>query len=544
MSRPIRFAAIQIAAADVERHEETLRHSLELIDQAAEQGAELIALPECTYPGYFLRSPETPSNLGVLSGKEAVKRYAAKAAERGVHLAVGLAYLEDDGSISNSAVLIDAAGRAIGRYSKSLLWHFDNEWFRCGTEYPVFETELGRIGLFICADGRQPEIARIICLGRPDLVVDLTAWVSWGRDRATLSSSQPDRLLPARAMENGVWIAAAGKTGEESGSILYCGSSCLVAPSGEVVQRASSDREEVAVWDVPIEQPATALIERRPELYDALTRPTESLPVIKRMGGTARIDRSLMVSATQAPAYRDRGELLQVASKVVEDGRAQGVSLFVLPACDPARAAEFDASETQPGLSALLKGDEILVAALSEPVEDGYYRTVFALSEDGVLGRHRQTHLGVHALPAGACRGEQPSPVIETSWGTLGLVVGAEGFVPEVIRCLMLDGADVIAWTAFEPPFPVSTFAQTRAEENRLFVVAASVLSPNGGAAVAEPSGFLSASAPLDRLLTVSTLINPAWARWKERAPGTDVVLSRQPATYGQLTALAMPAPG
>ncbi|HET9200092.1 MAG TPA: carbon-nitrogen hydrolase family protein [Dehalococcoidia bacterium] len=544
MTQPIRFAAIQIAAADVEQHRETLAHSLELIDRAAAKGAKLIALPECTYPGYFLRSAETPAKLGVLSGGEAVQRYADKAAQRGVHLAVGLAYLEEDGTISNSAVLIDPSGNEIGRYSKSLLWHFDNEWFRCGTEYPVFETQLGRIGLFICADGRQPEITRTICLGRPDLVVDLTAWVSWGRDRATLSSSQPDRLLPARAMENGVWIAAAGKIGEESGSILYCGSSCLVSPSGEVVQRASSDREEVAVWEVPIEQPATALIERRPELYEMLIRPTESLPVVRRMRERARADRSLMVSATQVPAYRDRQELFTVARKVVQDGRAQGVDLFVLPACDPAHPSEFDINGVESEIAALLEGDEILVVALSEPAEDGYYRTAFALTKAGVLGRHRQTHLGVHALPAGARRGEQTSPIIEMPWGTLGLLAGAEGFVPEVARCLMLEGADVIVWSAFEPPFPVSTFAQTRAEENRVFVVAASALSPNGGAVVAEPSGFISASAPLDRPLTVSALINPAWARWKERAPGTDVVLSRQPETYGQLTALAMPAPG
>jgi predicted amidohydrolase len=544
MTAPLRFAAIQIAAADIERHQDTLARSLDLIDRAVDEGAELIALPECTYPAYFLRSPETPARLGVLSGRQAVSRYAEKAAERGVHLAVGLAYLEEDGSISNSAVLIDRHGEEVGRYSKSLLWHFDNQWFRCGAEYPVFDTQLGRIGLFICADGRQPEIARSICLARPDLVVDLTAWVSWGRDRATLSSSQPDRLLPARAMENGVWIAAAGKTGEESGSILYCGSSCLISPEGEVVQRASSDREEVAVWDVPIEQSATPLFERRPELYGTLTRPTETLPVVKRTRESVRLNRSLMVSATQAPPYRDRAELLAVARKVVDDGRRQGVALFVLPACDPARAPELNLAETQAELCGLLERDEILVVALAEEVDPGYYRTAFALTQHGILGRHRQTHLGVHALPAGSLRGDTPAPIIETPWGQLGLLVGAEGFVPEVARCLMLEGADLIAWTAFEPPFPISTFAQARAEENRVFVVAASVLSPNGGALVAEPSGFPAASAPLDRPFTVSALINPSLSRWKERAPGTDVVLSRQPSTYGQLTALAMPAPG
>jgi predicted amidohydrolase len=544
MSRNIRFAAIQIAAADIEQHQGTLARSLALIDQAASAKAQLIALPECTYPGYFLRSPDTPARLGALSGPEAVETYARKARQHRVHLAVGLAYLEDDGSISNSAVLIGPDGREIGRYSKSLLWHFDNQWFRCGRDYPVFDTELGRIGIFICADGRQPEIARAICLQEPDLVLDLTAWVSWGRDPVGLTSSQPDRLLPVRAMENGVWIAAAGKTGEEAASIIYCGSSCLIAPSGEVIQRASSHSEEVAVWDIPIERPATPLIERRPELYGMLTTPTESLPVAGRMREPTRTGQQVMVSGTQAGVYRDLDDLIRLATQVVGNGRAQGVDLYVLPACDPSRTDEFTADRALPALQQILDGDEVMVVAVAEPGEAGFYRTVFALTSAGVFGLHRQTHLGVHALPAGALRGDQPSPVLETSWGTLALMVGAEGFVPEVARCLMLDGADVIAWSAFEPPFPISTFAQARAEENRLYVVAGSVLSPNGGAVVAEPSGHLVACAPLSASpMTVSALVNPVAARWKERAPGTDVVFSRQPDTYASLAALAMPAP-
>lgn len=545
MTQNLRFGAVQIAAANIEDHARTLDHSLELIDQAAEAGAQLVALPECTYPGYFLRSADTPARLGVLPGKEAVAAYAQRARQHKIHIAVGLAYLEDDGSISNSAVLINSAGEEVGRYSKSLLWHFDNQWFRCGREYPVFDTELGRIGMFICADGRQPEITRAVCLQEPDLVIDLTAWVSWGRDPAAMSSSQPDHLLPARAMENGVWIAAAGKTGEEAGSILYCGSSCLVSPRGEVIQRASSDREEVLVWDIEIERPASPLIERHPELYANLTMSTDELPAVKKTAQPVSPGRSLMASATQATAYRSLDDLLTLAGSVVQTGRTQGVKLFVLPACDPAAPGLFHADVAIEPLRKLLAGGEILVCALSEPERSGagFYRSVYALTADGILGRHRQTHLGVHALPAGSLRGEQASAVCETPWGTLGLMVGAEGFVPEVARCLMLEGADLIAWSAFEPPFPITTFARTRAEENRIFVVAGSVLTPSGGAVIADPSGSVLASAPLDRPLTASSLLNPAWARWKERVPGTDVVLSRQPETYARLVALPMPAP-
>ncbi|MEX2238174.1 MAG: carbon-nitrogen hydrolase family protein [Dehalococcoidia bacterium] len=540
MKSPLRFAAIQIAASELVDHERTLRHSLDLIDQAADAGADLIGLPECTYPAYFLHSPEEPARLGVLRGRDAVEVYAAKARERRVHLAVGMAYIEDDGSISNSAALIGPDGEQIGRYSKSLLWHFDSQWFSCGREYPVFETELGRIGIFICADGRQPEITRAIALQEPHLIVDLTAWVSWGRDRATLTSPQPDHLLPVRAAENGVWIAAAGKCGEEAGSILYCGSSCLVSPAGEVVARASSDREEVPVWDVLIGQAAKPYVERRPELYGGITRPTDELPVVRLMAEPAP-SAAVMVAAAQRPAYKDGRDLLNHARAVITTGRTQGVSLFVLPAYDPALADSFSAEELTSKLSRGLEDGEILVAALAESGAGGFYRTVYALGARGVLAGHRQTHLGRHNVDAGTMAGSEAALVFETPLGRMGLMAGAEGYVPEVARCLMLEGAEIIAWVSFEPSLAVLPFAQARAEENRVFVVAAATNGPLGGAVIADPGGRVVASAPLDSALTVSALINPAMARWKERAPGTDVVLSRQPETYGALVAAPTP---
>jgi predicted amidohydrolase len=532
--RKIRLAAIQLEAADIEQHVQTLSHSLELIDEAADAGAQLAALPECTYPAYFLRSPGYPAELGVLRGAEVAARYAAKAKQRGIHIAVGVAFIHDDGHISNTALLIDSEGSTVGAYEKAFLWHFDNEWFSCGTEYPVFDTALGRIGIFICADGRQPEIARAICLQRPDLVLDLTAWVSWGRNRSSLTSPQPDHLIPMRAMENGAWIAAAGKSGSEAGSILYCGSSCLVSPTGEVHARASSDREEVLVWDVTVERPASPPFARRPELYGDLAKPTADLPAVALTKEPVQAGRTAVVAAAQLEPYEDGEALVEWATRIIESGRAQGVQLYVLPAYDPARADSFLAEDHLGRLANLVR-DEVLVVPLAENGEAGLYRTAFTLYRGEVIATYRQTHLRIHAGPAGTLAGDQLSPVVNTPVGRLGLMVGADLFVPEVARCLMLNGAELIAWSGFEPPSPALTFARGRAEENRVWLVAASVLCPSGGAAVIEPSGREVATAPLDCPLTISAQVNPALARWKERAPGTDVVFSRQPATYRSL---------
>ena len=64
----------------------------------------------------------------------------------------------------------------LGQYSKSFLWHFDETWFDPGREFPTFDLAFGRAGIFVCADGRMPEIARLLGAGGSRLMVDSTAW--------------------------------------------------------------------------------------------------------------------------------------------------------------------------------------------------------------------------------------------------------------------------------------------------------------------------------------------------------------------------------
>ena len=199
-----------------------------------------------------------------------------------MYIAVGLALDAVGGGYANGALLFGRDGAIVGRYDKSFLWHFDNRWFEPGSAYPVFETDIGRIGMLVCADGRMPEIARCLTLNGAQIILDLTAWVSTGRTTQDLSTTQIQHLMPTRAIENGVWVACCDKFGVEAESIVYAGRSCFINPGGDVVAALGPDEDAALTYDVAIEDARPPVL-RRPGLYETLTQPTASLPVLRTL---------------------------------------------------------------------------------------------------------------------------------------------------------------------------------------------------------------------------------------------------------------------
>jgi predicted amidohydrolase len=125
--------------------------------------------------------------------------------------------------------------------------------------------------------------------------------------------------------------------------------------------------------------------------------------------------------------------------------------------------------------------------------------------------------------------------VLNTPVGRVGLMLAAEGVVPEVARSLMLRGAEILLWAGDDPGLAMLPFARTRAEENRVFVVCAGGPTPTGATAIVEPSGRLLAVALEGRELSIGAEVNRALSHIKQRAPGSDVVRHRQPTSYEAL---------
>jgi predicted amidohydrolase len=539
----VRIALVQLRAFDLEEAAEGLRHTLEMVDRAAAERPDLIVLPEATYPAYFLRSREEYRRARPLDADAILRTFGEKAAQHGVYLAVGVA-LPSDEEVTNSALLFAPDGSLAGRYDKSFLWHFDRRWFRGGVHYPVFQTPLGRLGLLICADGRLPEIARCLTLGGAQVLVDSTAWVSWGRQPGELSNPQPEYMMSARAMENGVWVVAAGKVGIEAGSIVYCGRSCVIDPRGRTLASAGTEEETALTFELDPAEATGPPFARRPHLYSALTAATEELPVARLPEEPLAVGAgSRRLAVLQATLPATGTAFLEDARRWVETLRRQDADLLLFPATPLQHLDAYQATDLLPSLQALSAQSGVMLAVtLLERATEARYRTFYLLDGGEVLLAHRQSHhdfdsatTGHSAGRAGLALGDEPCPVVPTRVGNVGVLLCAEGFVPEVARSLMLRGAEVLLWPADAPQFEVWAVARCRADENRLYMAVATAPTAEGGALVIDPTGRVVASALAGREMACSAQVNRALSRWKDMAPTTNVVLGRRPETYGVL---------
>lgn len=534
MGRTARVALLQLRAFSIEDAEASLAHTLARIDEAARARPDIIVLPEGTYPAYFI-GRDGMRRPGVLAPKEALARFAAKAREHRVHIAAGMALDDGAGGHVNGAALVGRDGALIGTYAKSFLWHFDSKWFTAGSAYPVFETDFGRVAMLVCADGRLPEIARSLVVGGAQIILDLTAWVSGGRSAAKLTSGQREYLMPCRAAENGVWVAAADKCGVEAESLVYCGGSCVIDPRGRCATTLGPDEEGVLVYDVPVEDAAPP-VARRPELYEALTQPTESLPVVRALDEALVMrEQGHQVAAVQMAMPPDRSAFVEAAGRHVERLAAQDAELVLFPATPSRLRGEYAHDEVLAGISEIARRTGVCVAfTVWHPDADGR-RRLYLVGPRGVIASHEQTHKPPGSRFETMPLGDAVSPVASTPVGRVGLMLAAEGVVPEVARSLMLRGAEVLLWAGDDPPLPMLPFARTRADENRAFVVCAGAPTANGATAIVEPSGRVLAVALEGRELAVGAAVNRALSHVKTRAPGSDVVRNRQPATYEAL---------
>jgi predicted amidohydrolase len=231
------------------------------ISAAARGGARLVVVPEGTVPAYVIGAePVDPQQL-----EDAAQDVMRIAAATGATIVYGAARPAGDG-VANSAYVVTGDG-IVGFADKCFLWHFDRRWFHAGEALQPVDTPLGRLGVFVCADGRIPTIAATLVARGAEILVVPTAWVSSGRDAEALENIQADLMISVRARENGVPLVAANKVGVEARSVAYCGKSQLVAADGTIVALGPSHRtrnaRDRAADSAPQRHPPGCADERR-----------------------------------------------------------------------------------------------------------------------------------------------------------------------------------------------------------------------------------------------------------------------------------------
>lgn len=250
--------------------------------QAAAAGAKVICFQELFYGPYFcqLQDPKFYEYAESVPGPT-TERFQALAKELGLVMVLPMYELEQPGVLYNTAAVIDADGKYLGKYRKNHIPQVNGFWekfyFRPGNlGYPVFDTAVGRIGVYICYDRHFPEGWRALGLAGAKIVFNPSA-TSRG-----LSSYLWKLEQPASAVANEYFIGAINRVGIESefGENDFYGTSYFVDPEGKFVGEVGHDYDpELIVRDLDLGLLDTVrdrwqfYRDRRPDAYGDLTKP-------------------------------------------------------------------------------------------------------------------------------------------------------------------------------------------------------------------------------------------------------------------------------
>ncbi|HEV8441011.1 MAG TPA: nitrilase-related carbon-nitrogen hydrolase [Methylomirabilota bacterium] len=268
-------ATVQLTSDDRDKAR-VVEKACRMIDEAGGQGADLIVLPEVwtglgysdAHPFEAMAEPIPGPTTDALS---------ALARRHGAMIVGSLYEKTPDGRYFNSAPFIDRDGAILGCYRKTHLFDaphrpdippglMESKKVAAGDDLPVFETDAGKVGAFVCSDLRFPEIARVLALKGARVLVCCSAFLSPRLDHWEF-------FLRARACENQVFVVASGQYGcEPASGIAFVGRSAVIDPWGVIVATAP-DRECVTVTTIDLDQIDEVkyryplMLQRRPELY-------------------------------------------------------------------------------------------------------------------------------------------------------------------------------------------------------------------------------------------------------------------------------------
>ncbi len=236
--------------------------NLEKIETAvAAAGADLVLFGEMFLTGYMARD-EFP-RLAESADGPSVKRLTKIATEHGSHIIVGMPERDSKGkTLYNASVLAapDGGSYVYRKIHPANFGPFEEElYFGRGSELTLVQTPLGKIGLLICYDAFFPELAKAYALEGAEILAIISA---------SPATSKPffDKVLPARAIENAIFVLYANLVGTELG-MVFQGGTQAIGPRGEDLGRARDFEEEVVTADIDLKALPIAR-EFRPTLRD------------------------------------------------------------------------------------------------------------------------------------------------------------------------------------------------------------------------------------------------------------------------------------
>jgi len=279
MPQIVRSALVQ--AAWTGDYESMLDANIRYAEQAADDGAKVLCFQEIFTGPYFcnVQDPSFYDLAEPIPDGPTVTAMMKVAKDTSMVIVVPIYEKVDEGTFYNTAAVIDADGTLLGIYRKTHIPQVEGFWekfyFRPGNlGYPVFDTAVGRIGVYICYDRHFPEGWRELGLKGAKIVFNPSA-TTRGHSKYLWQLEQP-----AAAVANQYFVGAINRVGaEDLDDTDYYGSSYFVDPRGQIVGDTASDtNDEVLVRDLDMSEIEAArrhwafYRDRRPEVYEGIAK--------------------------------------------------------------------------------------------------------------------------------------------------------------------------------------------------------------------------------------------------------------------------------
>ena len=256
MADSVRVGLIQLTAEDTPAA--NVRKTLPRIEEAAAKGAKIIGLQEMFTTKYFCINQD-PKNFDLAEPIEtgpSVTELAKVAKRLGVVIIAPLFEARGSEVYHNTAAVIDADGTVLGKYRKMHIPQdpgFEEKFYFTPGDlgFRTWKTAHGDIGVLICWDQWYPEAARLTALGGAQILFYPTA-IGWlPEEKAALGHAQHnawETVQRGHGVANGCYVAATNRVGTE-GRTQFWGQSFVSDPYGEIVARASVEKEEILLAD-------------------------------------------------------------------------------------------------------------------------------------------------------------------------------------------------------------------------------------------------------------------------------------------------------
>jgi N-carbamoylputrescine amidase len=256
------------------------------IREAASKGANIVCLQELFSSLYFCDKEDyTPFAFAETIPGKSTDLLQPIAKELGLVIIASLFEKRTEGIYHNTTAVIDADGTYLGKYRKMHIpddpAYFEKFYFTPGDlGFKSFKTAFGKLGVLICWDQWYPEAARLTALAGAEILFYPTA-IGWADGEDTkINKVQHDAwetIQRSHAVANGIPVVSVNRVGHE-GNQTFWGGSFVAGNQGEILFKASHDKEEVNVVEVDLARSNATRIhwpfmrDRRIDAYSDITK--------------------------------------------------------------------------------------------------------------------------------------------------------------------------------------------------------------------------------------------------------------------------------